>query len=189
MVSNIYTGLTSFLNLFQRFGEICYFYDDEQMGPSFHIRWFTHGSQTILRDTAHPLVLFPMQRSCDNLLLTSIYQKCHIQHLFAGQEPPIPDGSSKIHNDFYLRSAIANASYISAHTNYSSLSFQSLAIRPGLKITVPLWTSQLMRLRQLLLFVIHTSLAYPVDRYCYRNRLLKFNSLLACSLSLVQSIM
>lgn len=102
MVSEFFDIPGWFLSPLLRFGEICYL-EDKHKGPSCHIKWFAHGSQTILRDTAHPQILFHMERSCGDVLLASIYQKCHIRHLLPGQEPPMPDSRSAVYNDFYLR--------------------------------------------------------------------------------------
>ncbi|EJD02256.1 S-adenosyl-L-methionine-dependent methyltransferase, partial [Fomitiporia mediterranea MF3/22] len=91
------------------FGIIMYFYEVAERKPGrsprsgkyFHIRWFEHGSRTILGETANPQALFLLDQ-CDDNPVETILQKISVRHLSVSDLEPlvISDndvGSSSFH--------------------------------------------------------------------------------------------
>ena len=73
---NLSIFLSIYFNTYQRFGIICYFF--EQTKSKFaHICWYQHGSQTLLQECAHDNGLF-LTDECDDVPLESIYSHCNI---------------------------------------------------------------------------------------------------------------
>ena len=87
-----------------RFMRICYLF--EENGEKLcHGQWFSHGSKTVLQQTAHPQSLFLMNL-CDDIPLASILQKCNLRFLAANeQEPPL--GMETVENDFFCRQVVS----------------------------------------------------------------------------------
>lgn len=55
--------------------------------PTAHVRWYEHGSRTILQETAHPYGLFALAE-CADIPVGSILGPCVVQHLKPGDEEP-----------------------------------------------------------------------------------------------------
>jgi hypothetical protein len=60
------------------FARITYIFDQGDGDPCAHVRWLTHGGDTILRETAGPRELFLLDR-CDNIPLGSIAGKIKVR--------------------------------------------------------------------------------------------------------------
>ncbi|EJD02255.1 S-adenosyl-L-methionine-dependent methyltransferase [Fomitiporia mediterranea MF3/22] len=91
------------------FGIIIYFFDKtgrrsdgrSKSSKYFHLRWFDHGSRTVLGETASPQALFLLDK-CDNNPVETILQKITVCHLGTDVLEPvvIPDndaGPSSFH--------------------------------------------------------------------------------------------
>ncbi|THH12028.1 hypothetical protein EW145_g289 [Phellinidium pouzarii] len=89
------------------FCTILYFFGEktgDKIQKLFHGRWFQHGSQTILAETANPQGLFLLDQ-CDSNPVSSIIQKIEIRQLNADDTEPIvlaeqDVGSSTFHFSF-----------------------------------------------------------------------------------------
>ena len=81
-----------------RFCKICYFFEDEGQ-KSLHGQWFTHGSKTLLQETAHTKALFLMN-SCNDMPVAAIYQKCNFRWLRPDELEP-DDNNPELENDFH----------------------------------------------------------------------------------------
>lgn len=55
--------------------------------PTAHVRWYEHGSKTLLQETAHPYGLFAIAE-CNDIPLESILGRCDIIRLKPGDEEP-----------------------------------------------------------------------------------------------------
>lgn len=65
----------------------------------FHGQWYTHGSKTILQETAHSKSLYLLD-ACDSNPTASIYKKCNIKMLGPNDEE-LPDDRNPDSNDFH----------------------------------------------------------------------------------------
>jgi DNA (cytosine-5)-methyltransferase 1 len=83
-----------------RFCRICYMYDSGDGEKVFHGQWYTHGSKTLLQETANPQSLFLMDSCEPDLPLASIIQKCNMRELAIGEDEPT-DESNANENRFY----------------------------------------------------------------------------------------
>ncbi|KAL5511284.1 hypothetical protein ACEPAH_4500 [Sanghuangporus vaninii] len=78
------------------FAQICYFFDHTERRSSkrsrpekyFHLRWFSHGSQTILGETSNPQALFLLDE-CDDNPVETILQKITVRQLGPGDLEPV----------------------------------------------------------------------------------------------------
>lgn len=65
----------------------------------FHGQWFTHGSKTILQETAHSKSLY-LTNKCEDNPTASIFKKCNISIMGPGDEEK-PDDGKPDSNDFH----------------------------------------------------------------------------------------
>jgi hypothetical protein len=65
----------------------------------FHGQWFTHGSKTILQETAHSKSLYLINK-CEDNPTASIFKKCKIRMMAPEDEEIIDDGQPDA-NDFH----------------------------------------------------------------------------------------
>lgn len=69
----------------------------------FHLRWFSHGSQTILGETANPQALFLLDQ-CDDNPVEAILQKISVRQLGIGELEPVVLSKNDVgSNSFHLR--------------------------------------------------------------------------------------
>jgi DNA (cytosine-5)-methyltransferase 1 len=73
---------------------------EEDSEKFFHGQWYTHGSKTLLQETAHPQSLFLMDACETDIPLASIFQKCNLRELAPGEDEPT-DESTENENNFY----------------------------------------------------------------------------------------
>lgn len=66
----------------------------------FHCRWFSHGSQTILAETANPQALFLLDE-CDDNPVDCILQKITVRHLGAGVLEPVIISDKDVGSDSF----------------------------------------------------------------------------------------
>ncbi|KIJ27818.1 hypothetical protein M422DRAFT_37561, partial [Sphaerobolus stellatus SS14] len=78
-----------------RFCQIIYLYDSfhsknspNSRVPTAHVRWYDHGSKTILQEMAHPYALFALTE-CNDIDVGAIMGPCTVQHLKPGDEEPL----------------------------------------------------------------------------------------------------
>ncbi|KAF8211838.1 hypothetical protein K438DRAFT_1957642 [Mycena galopus ATCC 62051] len=91
------------------FIRISYFYDhpydEEHDEPRkmLHGQWFTHGSRTILQETAHSQELFLMNE-CDGIPVASIFRKCEVRFpdIHEAEEPDKSDPEDRSYFCRYL---------------------------------------------------------------------------------------
>jgi DNA (cytosine-5)-methyltransferase 1 len=69
--------------LSDRFGKIMYIIMENQVA---HVQWFNHGSQTLIRELAHPQELF-LSNDCGQVNLNDIVDKV-IVHIGHQESPP-----------------------------------------------------------------------------------------------------
>lgn len=67
----------------------------------FHGQWYTHGSKTLLQETAHPQSLFLIDDCESGLPLASIYQKCNLRELAIGDDEPVDESAANENNFFH----------------------------------------------------------------------------------------
>lgn len=84
-----------------RFGIICYLFARKNDAYA-HVTWCVHSSKTYHHELAPPHMLYHLDDSCDDILLSAIYQKCNVQRLAPGEHEPPQDLFTK-GNDFALR--------------------------------------------------------------------------------------
>lgn len=82
-----------------RFCRICYMYEEDGE-KLFHGQWYTHGSKTLLQETAHPQSLFLMDACDTDIPLASIFQKCNLHELEPGEDEPTDERTDN-ENNFY----------------------------------------------------------------------------------------
>ena len=76
-----------------RFIKICYLF--ERRGQHFlHGQWLAHGAKTLLQEAAHSNELF-LLKSCDDIPLASIIQKCNLHWLASDEKEPPEDGFNR----------------------------------------------------------------------------------------------
>lgn len=81
-----------------RFIEISYFFQDSHE-KMFHGRWLEHGSKTFLQEVAHSKALF-LTNTCDDVALSSIFQKVKVWFHRSNQPEPEDDEDDKGHTFF-----------------------------------------------------------------------------------------
>ncbi|RDB21087.1 DNA (cytosine-5)-methyltransferase 1A [Hypsizygus marmoreus] len=84
------------------FCRICYFFEKVEKGKKvkmFHGQWYTHGSKTILQETAHSKALY-LTNKCEDNPTASIFKKCKITMLGSEEVEP-PDDEQPDSNDFH----------------------------------------------------------------------------------------
>lgn len=98
---------------FYRFCEIKWFFDNitthgrtSKKEKYFHARWFSHGSKTILGETANPQGLFLLDM-CDDNPVDVILQKISVRYLGPGEKEPVvvsekEVGSSTFHLSYVI---------------------------------------------------------------------------------------
>lgn len=69
------------------FAKIQYMWQDVDGSEQFHARWFIHGSDTLLQETASPRELF-LLNECDDIDLYSVMSKCTVTRLGHGAQEP-----------------------------------------------------------------------------------------------------
>ncbi|KAF7364511.1 DNA (cytosine-5)-methyltransferase [Mycena venus] len=88
------------------FIKIEYFFDDEMEKEDgrptkmLHGTWLVHGSDTILQEVTHSQELF-MLEECDNIKVSSIYRKCDVRKLDAGEIEHPDEGDPQADTFFY----------------------------------------------------------------------------------------
>lgn len=81
------------VTLLFRFIKICYLF--ERKGQQFlHGQWLAHGAKTLLQEAAHSNELF-LLKSCDDIPLASIVQKCNLHWLASDEGEPPEDGFNR----------------------------------------------------------------------------------------------
>jgi DNA (cytosine-5)-methyltransferase 1 len=75
-------------------------YESDDGEKVFHGQWYTHGSKTLLQETANPQSLFLMDSCEPDLPLASIIRKCNVRELAVGEDEPT-DESNANENKFY----------------------------------------------------------------------------------------
>lgn len=53
-----------------------------------HVRWYAHGSKTILQEASHPHALY-LTSECDDIDAGSVVAKCDVQRLASGDKEPL----------------------------------------------------------------------------------------------------
>lgn len=85
------------------FCRICYFFEQEDKKGKkvkmFHGQWYSHGSKTILQETAHSKSLFLMNK-CEDNPTASIFKKCNIR-MMSPEDEEILDDHRPDANDFH----------------------------------------------------------------------------------------
>ncbi|KAG6844921.1 hypothetical protein H0H87_002405 [Tephrocybe sp. NHM501043] len=84
------------------FCKICYFFEkvvDGKKIKMFHHQWLTHGSKTILQETAHSKSLFLLD-GCDDNPVAAIFKKCNVTWL-KPEDKELPDDGAPNSNDFH----------------------------------------------------------------------------------------
>ncbi|KAJ7578378.1 S-adenosyl-L-methionine-dependent methyltransferase [Mycena floridula] len=76
------------------FCRICYFFEKDDGQKMFHCQWFTHGSKTLLQETAHPTGLY-LLNECDSNPIASIYSKVDVKMLDVVDKEPLEDDDEK----------------------------------------------------------------------------------------------
>lgn len=72
----------------------------------FHAQWYTHGSKTILQETAHPQSLFLLDSCESDLPLASIFKRVNLRELSIGEDEPT-DENIGTENDFFHGSVVS----------------------------------------------------------------------------------
>lgn len=72
------------------------FQDASSTDKHAHIQYYSHGADTILRETAHPYGLFLID-DCISVPLESIYQKFNIRELEPTQDEPEVTGKDNVY--------------------------------------------------------------------------------------------
>lgn len=72
----------------------------------FHGQWYSHGSKTILQETAHSKSLFLMNK-CEDNPTASIFKKCNIR-MMSPEDEEILDDHRPDANDFHCRYVLCN---------------------------------------------------------------------------------
>jgi DNA (cytosine-5)-methyltransferase 1 len=67
----------------------------------FHGQWYSHGSKTILQETAHSRSLFLMNK-CEDNPTASIYKKCKVRMLGLEEKETLDDGKTDA-SEFHCR--------------------------------------------------------------------------------------
>ena len=67
----------------------------------FHGQWYSHGSKTILQETAHSKSLFLMNK-CEDNPTASIFKKCSVRMIGPEDVEMLDDGKPDA-NDFHCR--------------------------------------------------------------------------------------
>ena len=75
-------------------------YEDDNGTKVFHGQWYTHGSKTLLQETANPQSLFLLDSCEPDLPLASIVQKCNLRELGVGEDEPTKESNAN-ENKFY----------------------------------------------------------------------------------------
>ncbi|KAJ7505210.1 S-adenosyl-L-methionine-dependent methyltransferase, partial [Mycena galericulata] len=90
------------------FIQVQYFFDDIAETDSrgrplkkLHGIWFSHGSETILKETAHGQQLYLLEE-CDSIGISTIFRKCNVHQLGAGEVEP-PDVDHNKATDYFYR--------------------------------------------------------------------------------------
>jgi hypothetical protein len=70
-----------------RFGQILSLYKHKSSKSAAHVRYFCHGTETMLGDVSSAYELF-MLDECENVILTSLKGKCQVEFLEPGNKEP-----------------------------------------------------------------------------------------------------
>jgi DNA (cytosine-5)-methyltransferase 1 len=101
------------LLIIPRFCRICYFFDQVEKGKKvkmFHGQWYSHGSKTILQETAHSRSLFLMNK-CEDNPTASIYKKCNVRMLGLEEKEALDDGKTDA-SEFHCRYPMSSPLHI-----------------------------------------------------------------------------
>ncbi|KAF7334037.1 Cytosine-specific methyltransferase [Mycena venus] len=74
--------------------------DDGKPTKMLHGTWLVHGRDTILQEVTHSQELF-MLEECDNIKVSSIYRKCDVRKLDAGEKEHPDEGNPQADTFFY----------------------------------------------------------------------------------------
>ncbi|RKO86769.1 BAH domain-containing protein, partial [Blyttiomyces helicus] len=69
------------------FGRVEFLFEEKGEAPQAHVRWFSHGDDTILHECAAPHELF-LLNDCMDVELTTVMGKCQVTYLEVGAEEP-----------------------------------------------------------------------------------------------------